>query len=57
MKELATMTTAHYKEFVQPEDTALQGCKRSAELDSNTAGRSSSKPPASRVALFFITLQ
>lgn len=42
MKELAIMNTSHYKKFVQPEDTALQGCNRSAELDSNTAGRSSS---------------
>jgi len=42
MKELATMTQANYKQFVQPEDTALQGCNRSAGLDSKTAGRSSS---------------
>lgn len=36
------MTAVNYKKIVQPEDTALQGCTRSAELDSNTAGQSRS---------------
>ena len=43
MKGLASMTGVNYKKIVQPEDTALQGCNRSAELDSKTAGRSSSQ--------------
>lgn len=42
MKNLAAVATGNYKEFVQPEDTALQGCNRSAALNSNTAGRSGS---------------
>ena len=42
MKNLAAMNTANYKQLVQPEDTALQGCNRSAALNSNTAGRSGS---------------
>lgn len=42
MKKLAIMERANYKQFVQPEDTALQGCNRSAALNSNTAGRSGS---------------
>lgn len=42
MKRLAIMSTDNYKPIVQPEDTALQGCNRSAALNSNTAGRSGS---------------